>query len=586
MIQKQSYAVLCIVMLLIVCGSCTHQEPQLFSSLLQADSLMKHRQAQTALDVLCAIPQDSLLTAADRGYYALLRTQAEDKNYIRHQSDSLMKIAVAYFSKSGNDSMRAKAHYYLGRVYQDMEHTEASVAEYLTAASELGQEATELSCLLYSNLGFLFYEHGLLQEADSLYTRAWQAAIETKDVRRQARALCNKGDIARKKGEKHYKQALTYLTQAFALIENEDYIQLKRSIATSLGDIYQQNGELYEAIDWGKYALKMKPNLARENGLYLLLGKAYADLDQHDSARHYLNKSITSTDYGTRRGACIWLADIAEKEGNTTEALRMTQLSIVYGDSARTYEQPVKLVSSAKDVIQQQIINHYESTLSARQKYLIATLVLIIVLIALIEYRHQTEKRKFKQVKERLDTLTTNEKKIKEKLYGLEELVNQYNINKQQVTLSIREMLTEKERSEQQLTELLNQKNKLIETLSKHQFNTLISETPIHQKIAKIKANNRVSSNKIYMTDEDWEEFTDQINLFMPHFIATLKKNYPEIKKEDIYFLCLVKLDTKFSEMQYIFGCTADAVYKRAKTIKKRMNLPVDEKLKEILLEI
>ena len=39
----------------------------------------------------------------DKALYYLLLTQAEDKCYVKHQSDSLISIAVDYFRHSGDD---------------------------------------------------------------------------------------------------------------------------------------------------------------------------------------------------------------------------------------------------------------------------------------------------------------------------------------------------------------------------------------------------------------------------------------------------------------------------------------------------
>ena len=57
---------------------------------------------------------------AEKAKYALLLTQAEDKNYILHTSDSLINIAVCYYDSIQDTDLSAKSHYYLGRVYQDL----------------------------------------------------------------------------------------------------------------------------------------------------------------------------------------------------------------------------------------------------------------------------------------------------------------------------------------------------------------------------------------------------------------------------------------------------------------------------------
>lgn len=47
----------------------------------------------------------------DKALYYMLLTQAEDKCYVKHQSDSLIAISVDYFRHSGDDLHLARALY-------------------------------------------------------------------------------------------------------------------------------------------------------------------------------------------------------------------------------------------------------------------------------------------------------------------------------------------------------------------------------------------------------------------------------------------------------------------------------------------
>ena len=97
-----------------------------------ADSLMENH-PDSALLLLENIDNTDTLLRADRAYYALLLTQAKDKNYIKHTTDSVMHKVVDYYDSGNNDILRMKAHYYLARVYQDMDSVSASVGEFLIA---------------------------------------------------------------------------------------------------------------------------------------------------------------------------------------------------------------------------------------------------------------------------------------------------------------------------------------------------------------------------------------------------------------------------------------------------------------------
>ena len=112
----------------------------------------------------------------------LLLTQAKDKNYVLHTDDSLINIAVNYYDSIGDIEEAAKAHYYLARVYQDMQNEVGAVCEYLTALplAERHKGSTILY-LLYGNLGQIYFQQDLLSKADSLFALSESIAIQKND---------------------------------------------------------------------------------------------------------------------------------------------------------------------------------------------------------------------------------------------------------------------------------------------------------------------------------------------------------------------------------------------------------------------
>lgn len=122
--------------------------------LIWADSLMRSL-PDSALSVLQNISTQEFASPADSAYYALLLTQARDKNYVVQVDDSLIRYAVAHYDKVGDVKMRASAHYYWGCVYRDMNRQAEALREYLIAAS-LTKETVEKRQLglIYNNIGY------------------------------------------------------------------------------------------------------------------------------------------------------------------------------------------------------------------------------------------------------------------------------------------------------------------------------------------------------------------------------------------------------------------------------------------------
>lgn len=136
-------------------SSCTIRQDY-NQQLLKADSLMQLR-PDSALNILKSMSSEKLSTRADNAYYALLLTQAQDKNFVVQKDDSLIQIAVHYYDSIGDTKMQAKAHYYWGCVYRDMNQQAEAIREFFIAAplTEKSKEKRQLG-LIYNNIGCIY----------------------------------------------------------------------------------------------------------------------------------------------------------------------------------------------------------------------------------------------------------------------------------------------------------------------------------------------------------------------------------------------------------------------------------------------
>ena len=96
--------------------------------LLQAETCM-NEYPDSALTVLKSIGQADLQSEEHHARYALLYSQALDKNYIDVTSDSLIQVAVEYYKDKDDVRSRFFSYYYLGRIYTNAnELTRATLA--------------------------------------------------------------------------------------------------------------------------------------------------------------------------------------------------------------------------------------------------------------------------------------------------------------------------------------------------------------------------------------------------------------------------------------------------------------------------
>ncbi|MBP3671480.1 MAG: hypothetical protein J6J06_05910, partial [Bacteroidaceae bacterium] len=118
---------LVVLLLVVACGSDKHQ-----LALLDSAETVMTTAPDTALALLDSIDSDRL-SRADNARYALLRSQALDKNYIDVTNDSLINIAVKYYQKHRNPRYEMLAHYYNGRVKYNAQRYAHSIISFHNA---------------------------------------------------------------------------------------------------------------------------------------------------------------------------------------------------------------------------------------------------------------------------------------------------------------------------------------------------------------------------------------------------------------------------------------------------------------------
>ena len=78
-------------------------------------------------------------------YHRLLTLAAEDKLYVPHTSDSLIREIVRYYERYGDSDKLMMAYYYQGSVWRDMNDAPRAIDSYQRAL-EAGRH-TQWSCL-------------------------------------------------------------------------------------------------------------------------------------------------------------------------------------------------------------------------------------------------------------------------------------------------------------------------------------------------------------------------------------------------------------------------------------------------------
>lgn len=594
-----------------------------------ADSLMPTR-PDSALHLLENICLPEIKAPMQKAKYALLLTQAQDKNYITPTTDSLIRIATEYYDSIDNDiEMQAKAHYYLGRVYQESGNNPATIREFFKAMPLAKQSKDhKLLCMLYGNLGYIYFQQDLLDKADSLYVCEEELLKQEADSAHLATLLAQRADICIMKGKAFHGKAEELLNQALSIAERLNNSHIEIEALGSLRCLYNDMGKPEKAISYIRRELMLQKDTAQLYDIYLSLGNAYYKSNQNDSATYYAHKCLSSPSFYTKADACIILEDIAREKGNFAEELHIKNKYEAYMDSIKHIEHAKEFLAVEEETLLQQIEQKNRGNLSLYLHYIYAGGSFIIILIVFfaykrIKYRQKTQQLKLEK-KALLQTISTQSIQMKKDIENkdteiaeLSQKCSEYNKDKQysnQLNSCLNELLKEKDKIYTDMKNAIADKDKTIEQFMKqiqisdearhnihlaeqltnikkeksYLFDSLLSSRSVAYKtLLAIKQHNfeNPDANE-KVPNEIWNALISEIDQLTHGFTGRLTEKYERLLKEDVYFCCLVKIGMKYADIANVFGCTSNAAYKRRDAIMKRMNAETYIKFDFLIEEI
>ncbi len=536
-------------------------------------------QPDSALNILRGISMENFAAQADSAYYALLLTQARDKNYVVQTDDSLIRYAVAYYDKTNDVRMQAKAHYYWGCVYRDMNRQAEAIREFLIAAplTEKAKEKRQLG-LIYNNIGYIYTIQDFNEKADSIYRLVEGIAEELKDTILWAEALSKQGSIGLAKGEEFFSIAEQKLSDAFAAIDRAGNNGLKANVSALLSNLYSRMDQGEKALYFAKLTLSLRRDTARAYHAFLILGDAYYKCEQYDSAIFYLNKSLVSRDYGRKSGVYMRLADIAMIQGNIALSLELERSSSAYKDSLYQFRRSVvvnKMIEAEADAQKMLQKLYYKGRLNT-YLYSFMLITVVIVVIALSLYRRyqrrngllQRDKQELEKTNRDLSqhyaSLQTDIVQKDLEIEGLKKELASHQIDEEQ-----------RKKIQAELDEMILKRS----TLAKEAF----LHSPLYEKmqvIIKDCLDKDESDEEI--SDREWQEFVIGMDMQWNNAITDLCAKY-QLSKEELHLVCLSLAGFPFSHLEYLLHLSRRTLYRKKSALLKRMGAEQNCEFEEIL---
>ena len=539
----------------------------------------------SALMLLEQIENKENLSRKDKAHYSLLLTEAEDKTYVTHTTDSLISIAADYYEKTDDLGRKAKAWYYKGRINQDLGHPLKAQEYYLKALRD--EEKIEDHALLgriHNHIGMLYAYQKVYEKALPFQKKAVENFHLINDSTGQVFALRDLG-----------RTFLMLGLQDSSIICNQKAIALMRkriipSVYTELAGLYIDRQRMEEAHGLLRTSLQNVAKPQAKYPVYLVLGELYKKSGQIDSARFYLQACINSAPLPeTRAGGLFHLKEIALEKGQWEQAALLSKQYELLKDSIEqgTNAESIRNVQAfySYNEIEQDL---WEARLYAsKQKSfysLLITACLFLLTVALLRFIHYRRERKklLQRLKANEEQIQRNEQTLKNISDVKDSLQNEIQIYKTTERQLSKEKDEQLKRTNEEIRQKIMQLEKLSHTKDELEKNLLTlwsensnlkkREQAREEERKKIEESERLQNERLYdkfrspagwePTDTDWHKLFISVDKLYPKMVITLQKS-TSLNESERKICYLSKIGVKSGAIEILLGKGNVSVYRK-----------------------
>ena len=539
----------------------------------------------SALMLLEQIENKENLSRKDKAHYYLLLTEAEDKTYVTHTTDSLISIAADYYEKTDDLGRKAKAWYYKGRINQDLGHPLKAQEYYLKALRD--EEKIEDHALLgriHNHIGMLYAYQKVYEKALPFQKKAVENFHLLSDSTGQVFTLRDLGRTFLMLG--HQDSAIICNQKAIALMRK----RIIPSVYTELAGFYIDRQRLEEAHGLLRTSLQNVAKPQAKYPVYLVLGELYKKSGQIDSACFYLQACINSAPLPeTRAGGLFHLKEIALEKGQWEQAALLSKQYELLKDSI----EQGKNAESIRNVQAFYSYNEIEQDLwearlyASKQKSfysLLITACLFLLTVALLRFIHYRRERKslLQRLKANEEQIQRNEQTLKNISDVKDSLQNEIQIYKTKERQLSKEKDEQLKRTNEEIRQKIMQLEKLSHTKDELEKNLLTlrsensnlkkREQAREEERKKIEESERLQNERLYdkfrspagwePTDTDWHKLFISVDKLYPKMVTTLQKS-TSLNESERKICYLSKIGVKPGAIEILLSKGNVSVYRK-----------------------
>ena len=548
--------------------------PSMKPQLEEAEALLTEN-PDSAYRLLQTIERPERHPEAEYATWCLLTTQAADKSFREHTSDSLIQVAVRYFSRQHDPDRLATALYTQGRVEKELGKNEEAAQSFVKALDVAkGGEDYELQFLASSQLGSIYAYSKLIDKARIAYEQALHFAELAQDSSSISYAHAYLGRIYGLQND--WNEAVHAYQKAITIASQAQSIPALQLGLNELATVYCRTQSYQNAFDCIQRLQDLADKSIATNQAitYLNIGDLYRLMSYYDLAIPYLEKALNTKNLYTKRSTYQCFYYLYTEQQNYKKAIEYNNLYWVCNDSIQEIEKQKEIIAVEKKYNNEKLLNEKQQLELKQNKILLigCGIFLFIIIVFLLTYADK--KRIIARLFEELNNVQCQivEKERTIANYQQEMTVlsqKQSNFNDWQQTKN--NMDVEIKQLHQQIKALKQRQSEILIRLNHRNDQIQQYEKIIKRKenipdiLTRIKKTNRIE-------EIEWPELIAHIDALHCQFSARLKKAYPELTDTDIRLCSLIKLGYDRKEQIELLALNEDSFYKRKQRLRKRID--------------
>ncbi len=548
-----------LVVLLVACSSDSKQ----LALLDGAESVMTSA-PDSALTLLREIKSNKL-NRADNARYALLLSQALDKNYIDVTDDSLINIAVEYYEHSNNNRYRGMAYFYKSRVLQNTGNYDPAISYSILAEEALANtDEYYMMALIYSFRGSIYKEQFRFYDTINHKKEAIKYFQKINHLLNIFYAHLSMVPIYMVLPQPQPDSALYEIEQAHNLALQLEDEELLYMVENKRASFYTHNKEYDKALAILHNAREQYPNHTLNADDYHLQARLYWGKGQCDSALYILDTFYaplcqTHSDFETLH---LFRSTLYEGMNDYAKALSSYKEYASYKTESGLFEQNNSINDLEKKYRTQQLEQKNQTLITSNTSLTVVAILAILLTVFFIFQYYQQRQLRITQYYQLQESARNNITEIQQKYDDI-----QQKLSTQESKIQV---------SYNALKERIDTLKTIIEFSNIYESNKNL----FYKKCCSYI--NMCDNNNSFLKD-----IRLMASVYKTNFVDILQDRFPTLNDDEINFCCLVLLGFDMQHLRIL--CNHNHIQstyaKRARIIKK-INLTDNQNLQEFLQQI